>query len=362
MLRSWLSMKRHNKNLEFKRNPDFNEYIIILPPAALSGKGCIGKIKKCLTKRYIENLEDNIIGKLHIITKFSEALYPKCECCQKEHTISDFVKPYSLLIKLPKEKIFVQADKWDLMYLKSQITELQDILMYLGAYEIEFSVYNSNCETNMQGVGADISIYGINVGGDVEIEHGEEKTDSICGKIIFKKPSLNINILLDNNKFHYLPLNHDWQHMVNQRLQSSIGSYKVTTTVSNNSHINTSAQVYLDKLGVNFRHKHSNANELVINMSALFCEMTPFQKESCNLIPVLSQSWTPRYSTIFSNSNKNRVSNGSSDKLKDNDRDSGNNSNMILEQNHSVTINFNDIKVHAISPKDSNDTGKLSKI
>lgn len=329
-MRSWFSMRRHNKHLEFKREPDFNEYIIILPPSAFRGNGCYGKCRKCLTEDYINTLKDNIIGKLHIITKFNESIYPKCDCCQKEHNISDFVKPYSLLIKLHKENLFVNQEKWELLYLKSQITELQDILMYLGAYEIEYNVVNTNYEANLQGASADISIYGINVGGDIEIEQSEEKSDSMKGKIIFKKPSLNINILLDNERFHYLPSNHDWQHMVHQRLQSCIGSYEITTTVTNNTHINRIAKVYLDKLGIKLQNSQARGQELIINMSAQFCEMTPFQKESCNLFPALS----PRFSKTARNSNSEGT---------------------IHEKDEKEEIKVNTTFAHPISPLSSDD-------
>lgn len=267
------------KNISFEtRPPDYIEYVLILQHKIFKDKGVIAKIQRCLTNRYIKKVQDNIVGKLHVVSKFALG-HPKCDCCYNEHRVSDFVKINSLLVKLPKENMFVPIKEWDNKYLQSKVSELIDILMYLGAHEIKYNVFKKNASTDSQEISTDISVYGITVGAGMELETGEMSTNSISGKIIFQHPSVDYEAIKDQTRFHYLSHNHDWQHMVNQRLASCISSYEIRTQISESIQINRSAKISLKKLNVSIEDMHSHSSNLIINMSAKFID---FDKNTNN--------------------------------------------------------------------------------
>lgn len=286
------------KKLTFDtRAPDYIEYILILPQRLFTNKGILAKIQRCLAQRYIEDLKENIVGKLHIVSHFPYG-HPKCDCCELEHRVSDFIKLNSLLVKLPKENMFVPIEDWDNKYLQSKVSELIDIMMYLGAKEVQYNVLNKSSTIDSQGMNSDISIYGINIGAGMEIETGETSNNSISGKIIFQKPSVNFDILKDESKFHYLSHNHDWIHMVNQRLISCISSYEIRTQISESIQINKSARISLKKLSVSLHDNHAHSSNLTIKMSAKFIE---FDRNDVTMSPKPSSD---------SSDNKIRLSDG----------------------------------------------------
>lgn len=253
------------------RAPDYIEYIIVLPQRIFKEKGIIASLKKCLAKRYIKSLQDNIVGKLHVVSLFPLG-HPKCDCCHVAHKVSDFIKLNSLLVKLPKENMFVPIGEWENRYLQSKVSELIDIMMYLGASEVQYQVMNKNISSESQGISADISVYGINIGAGMEVETGETNTNSTSGKIKFEKPIVNFEILKDETRFHYLSHNHDWQHMVNQRLLSCISSYDIRTHISDSIQVNRSAKTSLQKLNINIHDNHAQSFNLLIKMSAKFID------------------------------------------------------------------------------------------
>lgn len=274
--------KAKPKKISFEtRPPDYIEYVLILQHKIFKDKGIIAKIQRCLTERYIKRVQDNIVGKLHVVSKFALG-HPKCDCCYTEHRVSDFVKINSLLVKLPKENMFVPIKEWDNKYLQSKVSELIDILMYLGAHEIKYNVVKKHTSTDSQEISTDISVYGITVGAGMELEAGEMSTNSISGKIIFQHPNVDCEAIKDPSRFHYLSHNHDWQHMVNQRLTSCISSYEIRTQISESIQINRSARVLLQKLNVSIEDMYSHSSNLIINMSAKFID---FDKNTITMSP-----------------------------------------------------------------------------
>lgn len=285
------SVMRDLRSME--RNPDVQEYIIILPQRMSSTMSLGDKLDEYCHKRHLNHLKNNIFGRLHTISSIG-AGYLSCDCCKLKHMLSDFAKPYSMLMKLPKENMYVHVDQWNVSYLKSQITELIDIFMYLGATEVSFNVINATTNSDEKGISGDLSEYGINVGLDLEVHHEEQGKDYTSGKIIFKNPNININVLFDTSKFHYLPYKFDWQHMIEQRLQSGISSYRVKSFSEDHMEISHRAQISLQKLGIGIRDSRSSKHNVMIDMYVTFCDLVPtdFSKQS---IPILHERWSPNY-------------------------------------------------------------------
>lgn len=254
-----------------KRAPDNIEYIIVLPHKLFKEGGILAQIKLCLTRKYLAKLQENIVGKLHVVSQNAVG-HPICDCCNKQFQVCDFIKQNSLLVKLPKEDMFVPIEEWDTRYLKSKVSELIDLMMYLGASEVQYNVINKNTSHDSQGIDADVSVYGINVGAGMELETGESSTHSISGRIIFQRPNVDIQKITDTKNFHYLSQNHDWQHMINQRIDACISRYEIKTHVSERLQINKSAKMSLQKLNINLHSDHVSTSNLMINMSARFIE------------------------------------------------------------------------------------------
>lgn len=292
------SVIRDLKSME--RAQDVQEYIIILPQMASSTMTLGERLEQYCHKRYLNHLKKNIFGRLHTISSIGAGSL-SCDCCQVNHRLADFAKPFSMLMKLPKENMYVHVDQWNVAYLKSQITELIDIFMYLGATEVSFNVINATTNSDEKGVSGDLSEYGINVGIDLEVHHEDQGKDYISGKILFKNPSININVLFDSSKFHYLSYKFDWQHMIEQRLQSGISSYRVKSFSEDHMEISHGAKISLQKLGVGIRESKSSTHNVMIDMYATFCDLVPndFSKQS---IPILHERWSPGYKRRHSNS------------------------------------------------------------
>jgi hypothetical protein len=298
-------MTLNKKSARFEREPDIQEYILIFPYKIGKRKGILNRIEDHCTQKKIEHIKENIIGKLHVISSSGGGKL-SCDCCNESHMISDFAKPYSMLVKLPKENIFVVESEWKVLYLKSQITELVDIMMYLGATEVSFNVVNINTNNNEIGLSTNLSEYGINVGVDLEVKHEDTGHNYVSGKLIFKNPSINVNILFDSSRFHYLPMKFDWQHMIQQRLQSGISAYRIKSFADDHQQMSHVVQLSLQKIGVSARDMKSVRNNVMIDMYASFCDLSPneFMKNS---IPILQDRWSPNY-----NSNKNKHINSDS--------------------------------------------------
>lgn len=263
--------KQRSKVVFENRAPDNIEYIVVLPHSIFTNCGIIAKIKLFLTRKYIAHLQDNIVGKLHVVSQFAEG-HPKCNCCNIQHQVCDFIQQNSLLLKLPKENMFVPIQDWDSRYCQSKISELTDLMMYLGASEIEYQVINNNSSSDAQGINFDVSAYGVNVGGGVAIEKEESSLKKNFQKIIFQKPSMNIQKINDGSNFHYLSQNHDWQHMINQRLNSCISSYDIKTQITERISINKSAKICLEKLSVQVTDNHAVSHNSIMTLHAKFME------------------------------------------------------------------------------------------
>jgi hypothetical protein len=208
-----------------------------------------------LTSSYstkVKQSEDDLPGILHVINiqNINDILDSEL---RPQFITQDIVIPRVLYIKLPKENIFVKAEKWEYEYLKSQIQEIIHIFGILGAKSIKYEIINSN-KTSID-IGGGLNIGELPVGSDLQITSRKGTTTELSGDLEYPVPKNivpSINLLEKSNNIYYLSRKYDWKNICRRRIEGLVTSDDFIYRFNSDMSFSVKLSGKLTKLGINF--------------------------------------------------------------------------------------------------------------
>ena len=200
------------KFLKTNNKPFENLRFLIL----LSDDNYVKKLFQFHTKKhYIKKMQDKFPGKL-IIDKYSNF--------DNKYKFEDVPISNKVYVELPKEKVFVLFNDFEVKLLDSKFNEFYDILATVGAKHIKMSKIISNHNDNTRQIQIGLNSVGTNtIGTNNQIYIKNEKNNSMLlnQEMHFnneKDPDLN---KLINNNYFYLPYTLEWHNMLIRRIENN---------------------------------------------------------------------------------------------------------------------------------------------
>jgi len=134
------------------------KYIIFIDNTKIFNNCLHSKNKKIL--KYKKLLEEKDVSECHWVTIDSDV----CSCCNIPFRIKGHCDRKKLYVLLPDENVYVCAEEWNNMYMKSRTRYLINIFEKIGISEIDIEIFNKSDNLG------DINDYGINTDKGIEIE------------------------------------------------------------------------------------------------------------------------------------------------------------------------------------------------
>lgn len=241
---------------EYSQN--VHEFVVILDEE--DTKDTCFHMKKSYAKALSKMIQRKMLAKVHIILD-NHSTKQTCICCNKQHLIY-FPYKKTLYAKIPFEERYCLASEWNNEYMKIQYEMLIDILMYLGADNIQFTISDSHVLEKDSSYAIETSIQDISIGGQVSFTNLKRNDHITTGKIVFEKPDTKFDLFFDKNdpsynkRFYYLSQNPTWINLVKQKIlaNTSIFYIKITNDTGLLNDISITAK--LDKLGIIYKKKN----------------------------------------------------------------------------------------------------------
>ncbi len=250
--------KRINSN-EITKNDRF-EFLIVLDLNYDETPKCFGKNFKEKLMLYTQKLQ----AKLHLADIQSDL----CICCKKPYVVQDFITTHKLYVRLPKENIYIEVDKFEHEYLKSKAEELIYIFRKLGARELSIIVRKDNVTDDAQGfnVSGGLANYGVDTGINVQetmvdvSDINTHLTFEIINNInnVKESPDVTYNNLMNDPNIHYLSNHPDGLSFVNDRLFGNATIIEFTFIHKNTLSINDSFSAKLNKIGIDLKNNNTS--------------------------------------------------------------------------------------------------------
>ena len=211
--------------------------------------------KSCpMNKTHYEKLQNtNFPGILHCIN-FND-INDKYENGDLKYIISGSTVPRSTYIKLPKEGIYVDSERYEFEYMNSQINEIITMFTLLGAKSIKYDVSGNKGEH--KSVATDLSIadpsIDLDVGVGATMSNSKISESHMSGYIEISRPD-EVNpsreVLEDSGQMYYLPRKQSWRNIAKRRIEKTVLIDNFTFKFSNDLKFDAGLTAKFSKLGV----------------------------------------------------------------------------------------------------------------
>ena len=179
----------------------------------LSDDNYVKKIFQFHTKKhYIKKLQDKFPGKL-IIDKYSNF--------DNKYKFEDIPISNKVYVELPKEKVYVLFNDFEVKLLDSKFNEFYDILATVGAKHIKMSKIISNHNDNTRQMQIGLGTNSVGTNNQIYIKNEKNNSMLLNQEMHFnndKDPDLN---KLINNNYFYLPYTLEWHNMLIRRIENN---------------------------------------------------------------------------------------------------------------------------------------------
>jgi hypothetical protein len=239
---------------------DIMEFLIVLKPNDY--KVMCPLVDSYSTK--VKKSENDLPGILYVVS-ITNINHVDPNEKRPKFVTQDMVIPRVLYIKLPKENIFVKAEKWEYEYLKSQIQEIIHIFGIMGAKNIKYEIINSD-NANL-AISGGLNVGELPIGADLKVTSRRGNTTELSGELEYPTFANNVpseKILRESENIYYLSRKYDWQNICERRIVSNVTTddfiYKF------NSDMCFSAKLFgkMDKLGINFNFETSSVKNFTM--------------------------------------------------------------------------------------------------
>jgi len=184
----------------------------------------------------------------------------------KEDTIRDFIIdsnpiPNQLYIKLAPTDIYVKDDIYDNKYFKLRQNELKNIFITLGAKKIKYSVKQTKTNNTNVNLGAGIENNAIGVGQEINFNNSTANCiQEECTLTFDYSEKINdVNYeTFNNNNFHFLPKESEWQDIIIRRIKHLQLTDKCILRNNSDIKINKSLKSNFKMAKINCAHSFDN--------------------------------------------------------------------------------------------------------
>jgi hypothetical protein len=251
-------LKSKNKN---KYKFDKLEYLIIVNEEDFKDKSLLCK---CSFIDKLKQCEKKLKGTINIIT-IHDAY---------DYSFKSIVKLYTMYVKLPKEKLYIETSKFEYEYMKSKILELIYIFRLIGAKKLDMSYQKNDYTKTEFKTGAFIDINSLQTDVSTEINEKNQSNYNLNTKLEFSSNDFvqidSIETLLNDPLIYYLNSNNEWKNFIWQRLtgQASKIHFKFVHESVIQSSISLVTKLY--KLGIDFKSSSDNSTNIVVEFNAYY--------------------------------------------------------------------------------------------
>lgn len=221
----------------------------------------------------VRKSENDLPGILHIVNIVNINDKAPSETRPKFVT-QDIVIPRALYIKLPKENIYVKAEKWEYEYLKSQIQEIIHIFGILGAKTIKYEIINS--DKHGLDAGGGLNVGELPVGVDLQVTKRKGTTTELSGELEYPVPRNKIptkELLIMSNDIYYLPRKYDWKSICQRRIEKRVTSDDFIYKFYSDMFFSTKLSGKLEKLGINFNFETNSVKNFNMKFEVDYYEV-----------------------------------------------------------------------------------------
>ena len=248
----------HSKLSNITIQSDIMEFLIVLNAKDYESMCPLTPSYSTQIRRY----EDDLPGVLHLAN--IENINDTIESTSRPRYVTqDLVIPRALYIKLPKENIYIKAEKWEYEYLKSQIHEIIHLFGILGAKNIKYEIVNS--DRNMFNMGGGFNIGELPVGGDLQITSRRGTSTELSGELEFPIPRNiipSIELLYKSSNIFYLPRKYDWMNICRRRIERQVTTDDFVYKFNSDMCFSSKLTGKLDKLGISFNFESNSVKNL----------------------------------------------------------------------------------------------------
>lgn len=163
-------------------------------------------------KYYIKKLQDKFPGKL-TIDKYSNF--------DNKYKFEDVPISNKVYVELPKEKVYVLFNDFEVKLLESKFNEFYDILATVGAKHIKMSKIISNHNDSTRQIHIGLNSPETSISNQIYIKNERNNSMLLNQEMHFnneKDPDLNK--LIENNYF-YLPYTLEWHNLLIRRIENN---------------------------------------------------------------------------------------------------------------------------------------------
>ena len=233
---------------------DIMEFLIVLKPNDY--EAACPLVSSYSTR--VRKSEDDLPGILHVanIVNINDR---ETSRSRPKFVTQDMVIPRALYIKLPKENIFVKAEKWEYEYLKSQIQEIIHIFGIMGAKNIKYEIINSDKENF--NIGGGLNVGELPVGTDLKVTSRKGTTTELSGELEYPNSVNTVpskKLLTESDNIYYLPRKYDWKSICERRILNNVTSDDFIYKFNSDMFFSAKLSGKLDKLGINFNFETSS--------------------------------------------------------------------------------------------------------
>lgn len=237
----------------------FNEeknYLIIINDSDEKKSFFYKSVKEQIESKYKDGC---IVGELKIINFNNIKSDPKIKFKD------DVYELHKLYINMPKTDEYVEFETYNYEYIKSKMDEVEELVVLLGASNIETHIYEMTEDSSGINMGINVDIIE-----KVGVEAGAQNKNSFltARTKIQKYPDNRVvpnqKSILENKNMHYIFKDNDLKKMLIRRIVSNISHDEYIYLHSKSSEFKNILKLDLSKFGIKFSNEKSITNSFMI--------------------------------------------------------------------------------------------------
>lgn len=213
-------------------------------------------VKEQIEKKY---RDECIVGELKIINFNNIKSNPKIKFKDNSYEL------HKLYINMSKTNEYVDFETYNYEYIKSKMDEVEELVVLLGASNIETQIHEFSEDSNGINVGLNIDVIE-KVGGEAGIQN--KNSCITVRKKIQKYPDNKVvpnqKKILENKNMHYIFKDNDLKKMLIRRIVSNILHDEYIYIYSKSSEFKNILKLDLSKFGIKFSNEKSVMNSFMI--------------------------------------------------------------------------------------------------
>jgi len=286
------------QTLEDSRVNRFMEFLIILQDNHYE-KGFLGR-----KSVYEKIMKDKYLFPGELLTLHKDALE-----WQTHIKIDGAIMTKKLYIKLHKENIYVDASKYQEKLIQSTISEFMRIIFSLNPQHITLQMSNDNNDSLAAVLNASVNVKGVvaGIGGSNEKLNETHRDNTWVLNFDDRREYIDVNIFLDNKKFHYLPNHPEWNDVIRNRVLYGAKDYHYVYNYNDSQEISNDFIAKLQVLDIDFKYDKKKYENFSLEYNIVYyplikcdnCGSTKHRVKDCVEVKKPSELKKPAETNVF---------------------------------------------------------------